>query len=325
MYTILIIGAGQLGSRHLQGLARINIPVALRVMDPNPRQLEVARSRFEEIPEHVNVPDIQYLESLQDLEPDIDLCIIATTSDIRGSVTKEIISGRNIRNILFEKVLFQSIREYDDIQKILTSYNIGAWVNCSRRLYPIYKEIKTFFKPGEKITYRVSGGLWGLACNAIHFIDQVFFLSRGNPCEIDISHLEKVILDSKRNGFIELAGTLRVIFDNGSEMILDSKQAQTGQDVIIISGSHHHVVVVETLGKAVITHVDDSMDWREINFRNPFQSELTHLVATDILVNGRCELPDFSESAAMHRLMLKGFISHIEAVTGRSVTNCPIT
>ena len=325
MHTIAVIGAGQLGSRHLQGLARINIAVAIRVVDPNPGQLEVARSRFQEIPEHVNIPDIQYLGSLQDLETDIDLCIIATTSDIRSSVTKDIISGRNVRNILFEKVLFQSIQEYDDIQTILTNNNIGAWVNCSRRLYPIYKKIRTFFNPGEKITYRVSGSLWGLACNAIHFIDQVLFLSRGYPCEIDISHLEKAILESKRPGFIELAGTLRMIFDNGSEMILDSKQAETGQDLIIISGSHYHIVVVETLGKAIVTHVNDSMDWQEMNFRNPFQSELTHLVATDILLNGHSELATFRESTDMHKLMLKGFINHIEAVTGRSVTNCPIT
>ncbi|MHB8110083.1 MAG: Gfo/Idh/MocA family oxidoreductase [Syntrophorhabdaceae bacterium] len=325
MYNIAIIGAGQLGSRHLQGLAKIDIPVTIEVVDPSQDQLNISHARFNDVPRNNNVNGIRFLESIEKINSDIDLCIVATTSDIRSAVTRDLLKNSDVKNIIFEKVLFQSLSDYEDIHNLLAQRNIKAWVNCARRLYPIYKEIKTFFKPGEKIIYRVNGGLWGLACNAIHFIDQVLFLSGGVPYEADISFLDRQILKSKRKGFIELAGTFKMSFDNGSELILDSKQGETGQDVISVLGSHYHVIVVETLGKAIVVHVNDSIDWREINFRNPFQSELTHLVATDILSNGHSELATFSESANEHKLMLEGFMKHIEKVTRQSITKCPIT
>lgn len=325
MYNIAIIGAGQLGSRHLQGLAKIDIPVIIEVVDQSQEQLDLSYKRFNEIPRNTNVHGIKFVKSINDIASDIDLCIISTASDIRSLVTLDLVNNKNVENIIFEKVLFQSLSDYDIIQNLLNSKNIKAWVNCSRRLNPVYKEIKTLFKPGEKLIYRVSGGLWGMACNAIHFIDQMFFLNGEIHYKIDTSHLDQEILESKRKGFIEFSGTVRMIFDNGSELILDSKPEITGQDIILISGNNYHVLVVEVLGKAFIAHIDDSVEWREKSFRVPYQSELTHLVARDILLSSHCELVSFSDSSSMHKTMLEGFIKHLEASTGRRVTNCPIT
>ena len=50
MHQIAIIGAGQLGSRHLQGLAKLQLPCQVHVVDPSPKSLEVARQRFAETP-----------------------------------------------------------------------------------------------------------------------------------------------------------------------------------------------------------------------------------------------------------------------------------
>ena len=49
---IAIIGAGQLGSRHLQGLTKIKQDIHITVIDPNPSALEIARQRFVEMPEN---------------------------------------------------------------------------------------------------------------------------------------------------------------------------------------------------------------------------------------------------------------------------------
>ena len=50
MYQIGVIGAGQLGGRHLQGLARLSLPCEIDVVDPSPVSLDSARKRFSEIP-----------------------------------------------------------------------------------------------------------------------------------------------------------------------------------------------------------------------------------------------------------------------------------
>ncbi len=51
MYKIALIGAGQLGSRHLQALAKINLEISIEVVEPNTQASEVAKQRFNEIGE----------------------------------------------------------------------------------------------------------------------------------------------------------------------------------------------------------------------------------------------------------------------------------
>ena len=42
---IAIIGAGQIGSRHLQGLTKIKQSINITVIDPNPAALKMAKKR----------------------------------------------------------------------------------------------------------------------------------------------------------------------------------------------------------------------------------------------------------------------------------------
>ena len=46
---IAIIGAGQLGSRHLQGLAQCNFDISIEVVEPYDLSRETAKKRYEEI------------------------------------------------------------------------------------------------------------------------------------------------------------------------------------------------------------------------------------------------------------------------------------
>ena len=42
MKTIAIIGAGQLGSRHLQALVAVDFPLTVQVVDPSNEALKIA-------------------------------------------------------------------------------------------------------------------------------------------------------------------------------------------------------------------------------------------------------------------------------------------
>ena len=48
MKTIVVIGAGQLGSRHLQALSKVNFKTTIEVVDPFESSLVVAKGRFNE-------------------------------------------------------------------------------------------------------------------------------------------------------------------------------------------------------------------------------------------------------------------------------------
>ncbi len=47
MFNVAIIGAGQLGSRHLQGLKLSSSPLSITVMDSNDESLRVAKERYD--------------------------------------------------------------------------------------------------------------------------------------------------------------------------------------------------------------------------------------------------------------------------------------
>ena len=83
---IAIIGAGQLGSRHLQGLTKINQAIDITVIEPNPDALNLAKNRYEEMPVNPLVRSVSYVSSLKSISQDLDLAIIATNANVRRKV-----------------------------------------------------------------------------------------------------------------------------------------------------------------------------------------------------------------------------------------------
>ena len=60
MKNILIIGSGELGSRHLQALTKTNININIQVVDPSNESLKIASERFKEFPENKNVNSVNF-------------------------------------------------------------------------------------------------------------------------------------------------------------------------------------------------------------------------------------------------------------------------
>ena len=89
---IAIIGAGQLGSRHLQGLTKIKHDIHITVIDPNLPALEIARQRFVEMPENPLIQSVAYLDSFVEFVQPVELAIIATNADVRHKVIEELMS-----------------------------------------------------------------------------------------------------------------------------------------------------------------------------------------------------------------------------------------
>ena len=212
MKKIALIGAGQLGSRHLQALAKIDIPVILQIVDPNTDSLIRAQKRYLEIPRTHNIQSIDFLTNIDALNANLDLCIIATNADVRFKVFQELVSKKKVSYIVFEKIVFQSEKQFENAQKLINQNDISCWINFPRRIYPIYQELKKNFNEKENVEFHVSGGDWGLACNGIHFIDLLAFLADDSIYKLDVSELESKIWPSKRAGFIELTGRLTGTF-----------------------------------------------------------------------------------------------------------------
>ena len=83
MVNIAIIGAGQIGSRHLQALSQLNRITDIQIVDPNYKSLERARERFLQVQESKYVQKVEYLNNIKDLSNNLELVIVATNSDVR--------------------------------------------------------------------------------------------------------------------------------------------------------------------------------------------------------------------------------------------------
>jgi len=321
-HQLAIIGAGQLGSRHLQALATVDFPVSIQVVDPSPQSLETAQLRFEQMPNNQNVNSVRFLSAVNDLEGQLDFCIIASNANVRMSILKELFENGGAKNLLLEKVLFQSSGELKEASDLLRKHNAKAWVNCNKRLFPIYQRVKELLQGHTKISYRVEGGDWGLGSNAIHFLDQVQWLT-GSPIEsFENSELDCEIFDSKRTGFKEFFGTLKGRCGNGSEIILTSQKNSNVPWSVTISAGSIEIKAQETSGILKVTKEGDSF---EETFSLVYQSNLTQKVAKSVLQEGKSELASYDESASVHQLFLNSFLKHLDCITEEKNVVCPIT
>ena len=90
---------------------------------------------------------------------------------------KNCLKKNKVKYIIFEKVLFQKVEEYHSVDMLLNRYKTRGWVNCHRRIYPTYQNLKELLFGEELVDMEVVGNGWGLACNSVHFIDLYAYLT----------------------------------------------------------------------------------------------------------------------------------------------------
>ena len=324
MYKIALIGAGQLGSRHLQALAKSNIDISIEVVEPFEKSREVAKQRFKEIPYNENIKALDFFSSIDELSEVLDIVIVATNADVRSRVIKELFVKKKVNNIVLEKVLFQTVEEYVEVEKILKKTLAKCWVNHPRRMFPFYKNLQKEMKGSVQICYTVHGGAWGLGCNALHFIDHLSFLSGESELKIDYGLLHQQIYEAKRVGFVEFNGLLRGSVGNhlftlysGSEHI---------PTTMMIASERLSVFIDEAGGYVRISRKSNDWQWEESHQKIIyFQSEMSNIFIEQILTTGVCDLPTYDEAMKLHIPFIKALLLHMEKVDGHTRSVCPIT
>lgn len=321
MKNIMIIGAGQLGSRHLQGVVQSKLPLKILVVDPSFDSLELAKSRANEISFGNQTTLVEYQQAITSLT-DIDICIIATTANVRFKVFQELIAKCTVNNIIFEKVLFQKEEEYKAVEELLANNKINAWVNCPRRVFPAYQNLQFLLVNESNISMTVTGSNWGLACNSIHFIDLFSFLSGNSDFELDCSLLEDVV-GSKRNGFYETFGKLsgRDKNKNIFELCCSDDDEKVNIEVKIET-SRFEVLIKETHGELIVTN----KGIKTVELYQPlYQSQLTHLNVEEIVTLSTSSLTSFADSKKIHLPFIRSIKQHIESSLNEQLDACPIT
>lgn len=314
-HKILLVGAGQLGSRYLQGLAKVSMPLHIWVSDVAPESLDRAEIRWREAEGDKSPHLVNYSVDLADVPSEIDMVIVATSADVRAQIIEELSKRFSVRYWVLEKILAQSAAEVAKIQTGIG--DSSAWVNTPMYMWSLYKQIRDAYAGAPTIKASFEG-FKGLACNAIHYID---FISRWNnsmPTFVNTSGLAAQWHPAKRNGFWEIFGELLIDFDDGSQLKLSSN-ADDPNYRVALKVNHDEWNVSESNGIA------SAQDGRTIHGACEFQSQLTGKLVDSIFQNGQCELPSLSQSSAQHLLLLNGLLAHWNKTMPNKLERLPIT
>lgn len=324
MKKIALIGAGQLGSRHLQGLAKSELEISIEVIEPFEVSRDTTKQRFEEVPTNENIKSLDFLESITQLSDELDLVIVATNADVRFDVVNELLKNKKVKNLILEKVLFQKIEEYQKIEKLLKKTNTKCWVNHPRRMFPFYKNLKQQLSNSKDINFSVSGGSWGLGCNGLHFLDCFSYLSSQKDIQLDSTFLDKELYGTKRAGFNEFNGMINGTLSNHTFSInCFAKEVSPVQ--FNITSDELNVLIDEANGWYRVSKKENA--WKpEVKEEKIvyFQSELTNILLKDIFENS-CILPTYDEAMALHINYLSLLIDHINCISQIKYDFCPIT
>ena len=323
---IMVVGCGGIGSRHLEALCKIMIPIKLFAVDPNEESLQNAKKIISKRIPNNNIKSISFLKQLPENIDKIDLCILATSSDVRLKVLKKIISIYPVKNMILEKVLFQSINELDEAKNIITDKKINCWVNCFRREEISWKKIKEYFLDNSNMKLYYGKSDWSMCCNSIRIVDLAVWLFNSKIKHMDISNLNNTIYQSKRQGFIELTGILGGELENGGTFELESTHKIPEEKVEFeISSDTRKLKINEYEGKATLYRKENNWIPEEYEFHILFQSEKTQKIVEKILEYGECNLTTLNESIEIHKPLLDSFIRHLNKISDSKYTYCPIT
>jgi predicted dehydrogenase len=308
-----IIGFGGMGCRHAFSLVKGNQFDEIYVVEPNKllfldncKRIEIDNSTF------------IYLNSIEELPLNIDLVVIATSAEPRFQIFEKI-SGKGIKYILLEKVVFQKSSDFVKAIKICKSKGISTYCNFVNRYYPNYIEIKERIGKAKNIQMIVSGGEYGLACNSLHYIDLFQYLTGEFP------HLDSALIQinnskhKRGDNYKEVIGTLKFSNKNGDSLVLISDLKKCNEVEISISFDKE----IHILNESTLVHLTykNQLPIEKKEFHILYTSFLTNILSIDIL-NSNCKLPSIEETFNSHVELFKG----LNPCFGLSnLDNCPIT
>lgn len=324
MAVVAVIGAGGIGSRHLQALALLDQPARVYAVDPSPQSLATAQARWNEVPT-ASRHEFHALASPADLPDTIDVAVVATTAPVRLRATQGLLSRARPRHVILEKFLFQNDAEYDQAAALLGNAGVRGWVNCPRRVWPAWIDAKRRFADSGPVSCRLTASKSNpLASNAIHWLDLIAWLRPQQRFELDASRLTLLQGDSRHAGQVEFGGTLLGLAD-GATFEYTRYPTHAAPMLAEVFSPAARLIVREFEQRAWFSCERDNWAWHDIAFPLAYQSRLTHLVVQDLLERDACDLAPYAESAALHRDMLAAFLDCYRRHADAAALACPIT
>ncbi|RZD48324.1 MAG: hypothetical protein CXT78_01435 [Thaumarchaeota archaeon] len=318
---IVLIGCGNIGSRHLQAIIKVKDVTSIEIVEPNIKSQKVAKLRLNEIKFNKSKQDIFWHKSLSTIKNQSDLVIIATNSKGRVNLIQKLLQLGH-RKFIVEKMVCQSAEEYKKLLFLFKKFNAKGWVNTNRRYFKSYQNIKAKFANLENIHLSVFASNSGLGTNAIHFLDLFSWLAEDYKIKLNGEFLENTIVENKRGrNFKEFLGTI-IGFSKNSFVSLTFFPAKKESFLIKIYGENRYAIIDELKEQSYFI---DKKGKVKINGKFGHTSELTTKIIQDIFSKNDCLLPTLKDSSYLHKELFRIFNKHLKKTLNKDVKLCPIT
>lgn len=319
MHDILLVGCGNIGFRHLQALAGLDATVAggVTVIEPNADHHPRIAALLDALPAGRREAS-RLLPALPDEAGRFSLAIIATNAAERRSAYDAARARASFASIVFEKVLFPRLRDYDEVAADLGAQGLSAQVNCPRRAAPGYRAVRDRLAGRGPVHLDVAGTAYGLGSNAVHFLDLAEYLNRSALVSVDATGLQPGYEPSKRPGYVEIFGTLCASLANGAQVrLLCDRGAVPGVAVTLRSAEENLAIEEAKQSARRLPHgTPEPFAMRHV-------SELTAAYA-DLLAGRGDGFSPFADSARQHRHLIPAVLRHL-GLPVTPDTACPIS
>jgi len=317
--NLMIIGAGNLGRRYLEGCLKSELDLNIWILDINEKALKDAFQVVQELNSSGMglASTVSYVRDVPFVSEGVDLCIVSTTSASRAEIVQNVSRRIQVSAWVLEKVLAQSEAQLDLIQSCLID-SVKVWVNHPRRMMNWHQQIKSELGAGG-VQVDVRGGNWGLACNSLHFIDLISWWTGSKVQSVDTRALDSEWFESSRRGYFETYGKLRIEYYDGSKLSLFCGRDSKDVLKIDVATASEAIQIIESEGSAVFSN------GRSIRGKIDYQSELTQPLIKQILNEGHCHLTSLSSAIESHRLYLRQMLNHWNTNTGNAHDKLPVT
>jgi len=326
-HRVLIVGCGDIGSRHLQAVSTLPEVKEIQVVDPRPEASALGQKRLAEMPGRQTDTEVRWFLSLEEASFGGGLCIVASQAEGRCQLTRRVTETLGYKSFILEKLVAQSVLEMEDLIEFHAANNVSAWANCKSRAYQFHQRAKEWMDPSEPIIFDSMGSNHGLATEGVHSVDLFAFYDEASWIKSTESQIDPVLHPSKRGQTIfDLSGALHGYSQKGSRFTISHTQSDDSWGHISIATAKYRCIVDHLQRCAFESDSDSGWVWRPAPFDGPILiSEMTRDFASDILSQGRCELPTLEESLLAHRFILDELRPHFSRLLGRKLERCPVT
>jgi len=323
---VLIIGCGQLGSRHLQAVVSLPDVQSIDVFDPHPEGLHLGQTRVNEVADR-KVQNIRWLSRLDDAKPNGDLCIVATRADVRCGLVCRAASEKGYHSFLIEKIVAQSVAEYIRLIEFSESLKLSIWVNCKTRAHWSHQRVKSRLDPNAPLVLTAQGGNHGLANNGIHAADLFAFYDDAEAIECLNVQIDPELQPSKRGiDMFDLSGTMLGRSRRGSQFLLNYSGEQNGPGYFTVVSANYRALIDDSKKAFYESTAETGWVWTPVPFNVDLNvSAMTRAFAENIFANGQCDLPTLTQCYPAHEFILTALQPHFNVLLGVDADHCPVT